>query len=79
MGAAGGEDRGAWVQKGPDSVVVDRKQGEVQEGSEEEEKQIQELKFSFHFPAPEGFHEETIQDGTTVSRDTRLVKAAPAL
>lgn len=41
MGAAGGEDRGAWVQKGPGSVVVGRKQGEVQEGSEEEEKQIQ--------------------------------------
>lgn len=40
-GAAGGEDRGAWVRKGLGSVAVGWKQGEVQEGSEEEEKQIQ--------------------------------------
>lgn len=40
-GAAGGEGRGAWVRKGLGSVAVGWKQGEVQEGSEEEEKQIQ--------------------------------------
>lgn len=39
--AAGGEDRGAWVRKGLGSVAVGLKQEKVQEGSEEEEKQIQ--------------------------------------